>query len=132
MTSASCDASSQELSRTARGAGNLKLIGFSRPLRLVTVLGRPFDRTTGRVLMKVNVSFGRGAQLAAALAIGTALAVSASAQTVLVDFGSANSFRGVNVPNPDPNGNVWNSLTPGPFFTDLKDTAGNATAIDLG
>ena len=38
---------------------------------------------------------------------------------MLIDFGSNNSFRGVNVPNPDPNGNFWNSLTPGPFYHGL-------------
>jgi len=68
------------------------------------------------------------------LAIVTAagLAVAAQAQTVLVDFGNANSFRGVTAPSPDPNGNFWNSLAPGPFFTDLIDINGNATTIDLG
>jgi hypothetical protein len=80
--------------------------------------------------MKMNLC--RVAQSLAAVALAAGLAASAMAQTVLIDFGSDNSFRGVDVPNPDANGNRWNSLTPGPFFTDLIDTAGNATAIDLG
>jgi hypothetical protein len=67
-----------------------------------------------------------------AMAIGIALAASAGAQTVLIDFGSNASFRGINVPNPDPNGNSWNSLTPGPFFTNLVDTTNTPTTIDLG
>ena len=69
---------------------------------------------------------------AMALAMVASLAASAAAQTVLVDFGSTNSFRGVSVTNPDLNGNYWNSLTPGPFFTDLIDVDGVATTIDLG
>src|SRR5262245_2883072 len=60
------------------------------------------------------------------------LAATCGAQTVLVDFGSNSSFRGVNVPNPDPNGHFWNSLTPGPFFPDLIDINNNATTVDLG
>ena len=74
----------------------------------------------------------RVAHSMAAVVLAAGLAASAAAQTVLIDFGSDNSFRGVNVPNTDPNGNRWNSLTPGPFFTDLIDIAGNPTTIDLG
>jgi hypothetical protein len=82
--------------------------------------------------MKVTGGFERMARFTLAIAMLGGLASAATAQTVLIDFGSANSFRGVNVPNPDPNGNSWNSLTPGPFFTDLIDIDGNATTIDLG
>jgi hypothetical protein len=64
--------------------------------------------------------------------MGVGLAVSASAQTVLVDFGSAASFRGVSVPNPDSNGNHWNSIVPGAFIVDMIDINNNATTIDLG
>jgi len=67
-----------------------------------------------------------------AMLTAAGLTVAAQAQTVLVDFGNAASFRGVTVPNPDPNGNFWNSLVPGPFYVDLVDTNNNATTIDLG
>jgi hypothetical protein len=83
-------------------------------------------------LMKVNLCFERGVRFVMAMATMAAIAVSAKAQTVLIDFGSNNSFRGVNVPSPDPNGHFWNSLTPGPFFADLIDFNNNATTIDLG
>ncbi len=82
--------------------------------------------------MKSNLWVERVARSVMALALVAGLAVSAAAETVLIDFGGANSFRGVDVPNPDPNGNFWNSLTPGPFYTNLIDTANNATTIDLG
>lgn len=67
----------------------------------------------------------------------TAFAVSvasspALAETVLVDFGSDSSFRGVSVSNPDTNGNTWTSAVPGSFLVDLVDTTGAPTAIDLG
>jgi hypothetical protein len=74
---------------------------------------------------------GRAVCFLAAVGLAGA-ATNAMGQTVLIDFGSANSFRGVTVPSPDLNGNFWNSLTPGPFFTDLVDTGNNATSIDLG
>jgi hypothetical protein len=67
-----------------------------------------------------------------ALALSLALVRTAAAQTVLVDFGGTNSFRGVDVPNPDPNGHYWNSLTPGPFYADLKDINNATTTIELG
>lgn len=61
-----------------------------------------------------------------------ALTASANAQTVLIDFGSNTSFRGVSVANPDGNGNYWNSLQPGLYYPDLLDTVNAATTIDLG
>jgi hypothetical protein len=79
--------------------------------------------------MKVHL---RVAHLMMALAIGASLAASAAAQTVLIDFGTDNSFRGVSVPNPDANGNYWNSLAPGAFFTNLIDVDNVATTIDFG
>lgn len=80
--------------------------------------------------MKVRASLSVSHLIACVLALG--VAASATAQTVLIDFGSVNSFRGVNAPSPDGNGNRWNSLTPGPFYPDLIDTAGALTTIDLG
>ena len=67
-----------------------------------------------------------GAAVAAVL-----FAVSVRAQTVLVDFGNDNSFRGVSVPSPDANGNYWNSVVPGLPSTDLVDITNTATTIDL-
>jgi hypothetical protein len=55
-----------------------------------------------------------------------------SAQTVLIDFGSDTSYRGLSVDNPDSNGNHWNSVQPGLLIPDLIDIEGDATAIDLG
>ena len=82
--------------------------------------------------MKVNLCLERVARLVMAIVTGVGLTASAAAQTILVDFGSDNSFRGVSVANPDVNGNFWNSLTPGPFFADLIDVDNNITTIDLG
>ena len=56
----------------------------------------------------------------------------ANAQTVLIDFGSDTSFRGLSVNNPDTNGNHWNSVQPGLLIPDLIDIDNNATTIDLG
>jgi hypothetical protein len=66
-----------------------------------------------------------------ALAVG--LAAAASAQTVLVDFGNNEpQYRGIPVPNPDPNGNTWNSIQPGLLVENMKDIDNVATTIDLG
>jgi hypothetical protein len=82
--------------------------------------------------MKLTMISGRVARLTMVMAIGMGLAVSAQAQTVLIDFGNNNSFRGASVVNPDSNGNSWNSVQPGLFYTDLLNTSGAATAIDFG
>ncbi len=63
------------------------------------------------------------------LPIVAALVASAHAQTVLIDFGSAATYRGVTAPSPDTNGNYWNSTAFG-FMGNLVSTNGTATAID--
>jgi hypothetical protein len=60
------------------------------------------------------------------------LAAAAGAQTILLDLGNSSSFRGVNVTNPDVNGNHWNSVWAGAFYPNIVDTSGNATAVDFG
>ncbi len=82
--------------------------------------------------MKVIVNLDRLALMVVASLIGLGSVSSATAQTVLFDFGNANSFRGVSVPNPDVNGNHWNSLQTGVFYQNLIDTSNNATTIDFG
>jgi hypothetical protein len=80
--------------------------------------------------MKANLCRTRAA-MAAIMVVG--MAMTADAQTVLIDFGNnIPSFRGIPVPNPDPNGNTWNSLQPGLFYTNLVDTSNSATTIDFG
>jgi hypothetical protein len=65
-----------------------------------------------------------------ALLVGQALI--ASAQTVLIDFGSNTSYRGLSVTNPDSKGNYWNSVQPGLLVENLINLSGGATTIDLG
>jgi len=80
--------------------------------------------------MKVQLRLQKVARLA--MAITAVLASNAAAQTVLVDFGTDASFRGVDTPSPDANGNHWNGIAPGAFFVDLVDLDNNATTIDFG
>jgi hypothetical protein len=80
----------------------------------------------------MRISLVKVGSLAMAAVFGASLATSAVAQTVLIDFGNDNSFRGVSVPAPDQNGNYWNSLFPGLFYTNLVDTTNTATTIDFG
>jgi len=58
--------------------------------------------------------------------------VNIAAGAVLVDFGNAASFRGVGVTNPDAIGNYWNGVAPGSYWSNMVDTTGSATTIDLG
>ncbi len=82
--------------------------------------------------MNLIFSAKRASRLAIIAIFGAGLAVSAQAETLLVDFGSDTSFRGASVPNPDPNGHYWNSLIPGPFYPNLIDINNNTTTVALG
>jgi hypothetical protein len=82
--------------------------------------------------MKAYLWLSRIGCVATLLAFVVGAAVPVQAEAVLVDFGNDSSFRGVSVPNPDPNGNTWNSLLPGLFYTNLLNTGNVATTIDLG
>jgi hypothetical protein len=61
-----------------------------------------------------------------------ALTLTASAQTLLIDFGNNTSFRGTNVVNPDGNGNFWNSVDSSVYWPNLIDIDGNATVVGFG
>lgn len=79
--------------------------------------------------MRVKVSFGI---LVAAAAVTLGSARTGFAQSVLIDFGSATSFRGVSVPAPDLNGHYWNSMQPGIFYENLVDMSNVPTPLKLG
>ncbi len=66
-----------------------------------------------------------------AVAIGS-LAGAASGQLILIDFGTDATFRGFSVPGPDTNGNSWNSLDSFVFNTNLVDSTGAGTGVNLG
>ena len=82
--------------------------------------------------MNLSCSSMRIAGAAAVFVAVAGLALSAVAQTVLIDFGSDTSYRGLSVLNPDSNGNYWNSLQPGIFVEDLVDLNNSGTTIDVG
>lgn len=60
------------------------------------------------------------------------LTVPLYSETLLIDFGNAISWRGVNTPNPDANGHYWNSVWSGAYYTNLVDINGNPTAVNFG
>jgi hypothetical protein len=82
--------------------------------------------------MTVNLCLKNLVRYLASIVMVAALAIPVGAQTVLLDFGNSTSFRGASVPNPDMNGNFWNSLQPGLFYSNLVDTTNTATTIDFG
>src|SRR6478736_1161731 len=56
----------------------------------------------------------------------------ARSQTVLIDFGNDDSFRGATIHNPDANGSYWTSMRTGFFYQDLVDIHNIHTTIDFG
>ena len=82
--------------------------------------------------MNVILRLQRRACLVSALVILVGQALSSSAETLLIDFGSSASYRGLSVPNPDPKNHYWNSIVPGLLVTDMVDFNNQPTTIDLG
>jgi hypothetical protein len=70
--------------------------------------------------------------LAVLLALGLSMLAPAYGAPILIDFGNDLSYRAVDTPSPDGNGNYWTSVWAGAFYPDLLDINGNATAIDFG
>ncbi len=56
----------------------------------------------------------------------------AHSEPILIDFGNDLSYRGASVTSPDANGNHWNSVWSGTFYSNLLDISGNATPVGLG
>jgi hypothetical protein len=82
--------------------------------------------------MKATLCFERFCGFAMAIALISGIAVSASAQTVLIDFGNDNSFRGATTISPDTNGHYWTSMAPGNYYTNLVDINNVGTGINFG
>lgn len=78
----------------------------------------------------IHISIRR-ACLVPAFAVLVSQALVAYSQTVLIDFGNNASYRGLSVPNPDMNGNFWNSLQPG-VLSPLIGVDNAATGMQLG
>ncbi len=71
-----------------------------------------------------------GLLLAVLGALWAGLADYAQARTYLVDFGSSQSFRGVDVPSPDLNGNHWNGIPrPSSQLNGLVDKTGQTNSL---
>ena len=70
--------------------------------------------------------------LALLFALDLNMIAPAYCETILIDFGNASSYRGVDTPSPDENGNFWNSVWNAAYYSDLIDIDGNATAVDFG
>ena len=69
---------------------------------------------------------------AAFISLVVGLSSSANAQKFLFDLGATGDFRSVSVPNPDPNGHYWNSVSSSTFYPNLLDTNGNSTSVSFG
>lgn len=70
--------------------------------------------------------------LAVLIVAGLILVAPAYSTTILLDFGNAVSWRGVDTPSPDLNGNYWNSVWSGAYYPGLVDMNGSATTINFG
>ena len=50
----------------------------------------------------------------------------------LIAMGDHSSYRGTNVPSPDPNGHYWNAVDSAHYFPSLTNSNGQATSLALG
>lgn len=71
--------------------------------------------------------------LATLVVAGLGLALPSKGEIILIDFGDDSSWRGLSVAGGvDENGNSWNSVWSGAYYTDLTAADGGATAVDFG
>jgi hypothetical protein len=56
----------------------------------------------------------------------------AHADVILIDFGNNSTFRGASQTGPDNNGNYWNSVWSGSFYSGLVDINNDATTVNFG
>jgi autotransporter-associated beta strand protein len=68
----------------------------------------------------------------ASAAVLVIVAAQAHGQTVLVDFGNSNSFRGASQVGADANGNFWTSVYSGAYYAGVVDVTGTNTSIGFG
>lgn len=66
------------------------------------------------------------------LATVSMFSVTASSQSLLIDFGNDGSYRGTNVISPDGNGNYWNSVNSTQYWANIVDINGATTTIGFG
>jgi autotransporter-associated beta strand protein len=67
-----------------------------------------------------------------AVATAAVLAASSRGQTILLDFGNSNSFRGASQVGADANGNYWTSVNSSVYWGSLIDVTGTNTSIGFG
>ncbi len=66
-------------------------------------------------------------------AVTTSTVVRADGEVnILIDFGNDSSYRGASVSNPDVNGNYWNSIWSGDYFSGLLDRQGQTSSVSIG
>jgi len=60
-----------------------------------------------------------------------AINITAYAGTILIDFGASGAgwYGGASVVGADANGNYWNSVTSGTYYSNLVDTTGTTTTV---
>ncbi|HEX4412221.1 MAG TPA: PEP-CTERM sorting domain-containing protein [Lacipirellulaceae bacterium] len=81
--------------------------------------------------MNVIQFLKRHACLVSAVSLLVGQATFSSAQTILIDFGNDNSYRGLSVPGADSNGNYWNSVQPGILVPNLVSITNTSTPTQL-
>lgn len=69
---------------------------------------------------------------ASLLAIAAGLSFSARAETALIDFGNASSFRGASQTGADANGLYWTSVWSGAYYSSIVDPSNTATTLGFG
>jgi hypothetical protein len=85
-----------------------------------------------RILERTTMKRHHPTMLIAGIAVLCLAMTAAAQQKVLLDFGTINTYRGWSTNAPDDNGNYWNAVDSSDYWTNLLDTAGSPTAIDMG
>jgi len=120
-----------QTSGTNAGSGTSGLLSSNANDRSIALFTDLLADTNGEIVVTASNKSGTGFAYLNAMQI-TVNDYSDAARTILLDFGTSNSYAGASLVNPDSRGNIWNGITSGAYFGNLLDTRGTNSGIGFG
>src|SRR5258706_11765590 len=105
------------------------IVGVNGETERRTIIGRLQNHRREKVMTTRRTSPGVIIAIASAIVLG--LTLPAQSQTWLLDFGGSGTYRSIDTPSPDSNGNYWNNINYA-YIPSLVDITGASTPTAYG